>query len=223
VNPNHKFWNNQQKILRQALKQSEDFEKAIGLLLDQHAMVHSEAMSESGLWSFEDEIWHGLSDENARVIPIGGEHSIVWIFWHLTRIEDMTMNVLLAGQPQVFYQDGWFSKIGIPNCDTGNSMDRTQIATLSTQIKMDALREFRIAIGLNTRNIINHLQPSDLELNVQPSRLQSLLEDGSVMGGARGLLDYWGSLTYAGLLLMPPTRHNFIHLNEALRIKHKIR
>jgi hypothetical protein len=36
------------------------------------------------------------------------------------------------------------------------------------------------------------------------------------------VLEYWGGLTYAGLLLMPPTRHNFIHLNEALRVKKKV-
>jgi len=35
------------------------------------------------------------------------------------------------------------------------------------------------------------------------------------------VIDYWSGLTLAGLLLMPPTRHNFIHLNEALRLKQK--
>jgi hypothetical protein len=31
----------------------------------------------------------------------------------------------------------------------------------------------------------------------------------------------WLESTIAGLLLMPPTRNNFIHLNEALRIVYK--
>ena len=33
------------------------------------------------------------------------------------------------------------------------------------------------------------------------------------------LVKYWGKRDTAGLLLMPATRHNFIHLNEALRLK----
>ena len=39
---------------------------------------------------------------------------------------------------------------------------------------------------------------------------------------AREIVDYWGGLTIAGLVLMPPTRHNFVHLNEALRIRQKL-
>jgi hypothetical protein len=35
-------------------------------------------------------------------------------------------------------------------------------------------------------------------------------------------VDYWSRRTVAGLLLMPPTRHCFLHLNEALRIKHAL-
>jgi hypothetical protein len=42
-----------------------------------------------------------------------------------------------------------------------------------------------------------------------------------VVEAAAGLLDYWGRRTIAGLLLMPATRHNIVHLNEAARIKQK--
>lgn len=37
------------------------------------------------------------------------------------------------------------------------------------------------------------------------------------------IIAYWGGRTLAGLLLMPPTRHNFLHLSEALRIRQKLR
>ena len=35
------------------------------------------------------------------------------------------------------------------------------------------------------------------------------------------LIVYWSKRDIAGLLLMPATRHNIVHLNEALRIKKK--
>jgi hypothetical protein len=47
------------------------------------------------------------------------------------------------------------------------------------------------------------------------------MDEGAVVEAAQGLIDYWGRRNIAGLLLMPATRHNFIHLNEALRIKHR--
>jgi hypothetical protein len=44
-----------------------------------------------------------------------------------------------------------------------------------------------------------------------------------VAEAASDILDYWGKRTKAGLLLMPATRHNFLHLNEAQRLKQRRR
>ena len=222
MNPNHKKWNNQQQVLRQLLKHREDHERTIQLFLDHHAMVHSAVMSGSGLWSFEDEIWQGLTEEQIRQIPTGGEHSIAWIFWHLSRIEDVTMNLLLAGRPQVLDEDKWFDRLGIPFRDTGNAMSGANIAILSDKLNIDALRSYRIAIGRRTRENVMQLPASQLAEKVDPERLNQILKEGAVVEEAHEVLEYWGGLTYAGLLLMPPTRHNLIHLNEGLRIKKKV-
>jgi hypothetical protein len=40
-----------------------------------------------------------------------------------------------------------------------------------------------------------------------------------MVAAASDVLEYWGKRTIAGLLLMPPTRHCFLHLNEAMRIR----
>ena len=47
------------------------------------------------------------------------------------------------------------------------------------------------------------------------------MTEGAVVEEARDLIDYWGKRTIAGLLLMPATRHNLVHLNEALRLKRR--
>ncbi len=221
MDSHRKLWNTQQQALRRALSRPADHAQAIELFLSQHAMVHSAEMAQAGLWSFEDEVWQGLSEAATRRIPPGGEHSIAWIFWHLTRIEDITMNVLLAGGPQVLAQGGWLEQIKVTVCDTGNAMHEADIAGLSAAIDIRALRAYRLAVGRRTRQVVQGLRPEDLEQSVDPARLQQLLDEGAVEEEARGLLDYWGGLTKAGLLLMPPTRHNIVHLNEALRLKGK--
>ena len=63
------------------------------------------------------------------------------------------------------------------------------------------------------------LDPIEFKDNVDPARLRELLHNGSVVKEAGDLLTYWDNLTKASLLLMPPTRHNFVHLNEALKVK----
>lgn len=221
MNPNRKLWNDQQTALRRALSAA-DMDRAIELFLSQHAMVHAAKMSGMGLWSFADEVLEGMSESALRCVPPGMEHSVVWLLWHLARIEDMTMNVLLAGKPQVFQQGDWSARLGITQRHSGNVvMDENDAREFSQRIDVKALLQYRIAVGRSTRRAVQKLKADELKQKIDLARLQSLLEDGSVLPEAIGLLEYWGSLTKAGLLLMPPTRHNFIHLNEALRIKKK--
>jgi len=222
MEPNRKHWNEQLKLLRQALNNPEEHQTAIDLFLRQHTMVHDEEMSQMGLPSFADEVWEGANEAIIRCLPPKFEHSIAWIIWHISRIEDMTMNVLLEGKTQVFYQDDWLKKLNITVLHTGNVvMDHANVTELSQSIDIDALKAYRRTVGRSTQQQVASLQPDELQRKVNPARLQSLLEDGSVAREAMGLIEYWGSLTIAGLLLMPPTRHNFVHLNEALKVKKK--
>ena len=221
MNADRKFWNDQQLELQTALAPSGDHLKAIELFLSQHAMVHSAAMAQSGLWSFADEVLQDMPDEALRSIPLKGEHSVAWIIWHIARIEDVTMNLLVAGTPQILHRDHWQVRMKATMQHTGNAMDVESVAQLSAVLDLQALLAYRIAVGRRTREIVQALQPQDLKQKVDPAWLQRLRNEGAVVEAASEIIDYWGRRTKAGLLLMPPTRHNFLHLNEALRIKQK--
>ncbi|MFH1524928.1 MAG: DinB family protein [Chloroflexota bacterium] len=221
MDPNRKLWNEQQQALRKALYHPEEHQKAITLFLSQHAMVHASTTSGDGLWSVEDEVWQGLTDRAARCVPLKFEHSIVWCLWHLTRCEDITMNMLVAGTSQLLLEDGWLERMKVPDRDTGNAMKPKEIADFSAQIDIHALRAYRQAVGRRTGEIVKSLKPGAVKYKVNPVRLQRVREDGVVLASEQWLLDYWGGQTIAGLLLMPPTRHSMVHLNEAGRIKQK--
>ena len=107
MDPNRKLWNDGHKRLRQVLTKPGDHAAAVDLFLCQHAMVHDAEMSNAGLHSFADEIWQGRNEATIRCVPPKFEHSIVWLIWHIARIEDMTINALMAGKPQVFFQGDW--------------------------------------------------------------------------------------------------------------------
>jgi DinB family protein len=221
MDPNHKLWNQGHQKLRLLLS-GNDHQKAIELFLTQHAMVHSAKVSKPKLWSFEDEILNGMSEDQIRCLPPGGEHSIAWILFHLARIEDITMNMLAAGAPQLFVRDDWGRKLRVAILHSANEMDKTSVASLSVQIDIEALRAYRQSVGRRTREIVRKLKPEELGQKAEASRLQKVLDEGALLPDAIGILNYWSKRTIAGLLLMPPTRHNFLHLNEALRIKQKL-
>jgi hypothetical protein len=216
-----KSLNKRQTELRRLLMRFDQHDKAIQLFLSQHAMLHSKKMAQAETWSFEDEILTGMAEEQVRCIPRNCEHSIAWCIWHIARIEDVAMNLLVAGSSQVLHRDDWLERMKVAVSDTGNAMDEEGVIELSAAIDIEALRAYRVTVGRRTREIVQQLESEDLKKKVKPSRLQQVRDEGAVVEAASGIIEYWGRRNIAGLLLMPATRHNLVHLNEALRLKRR--
>lgn len=216
-------WNAQFKILRTLLESGCQFTQAVTLCLRLHGMTHAAAVADAGLWSFEHEILAGLDDVALRLVPPKQEHSLAWLLWHTARCEDVTMNLLVAGTAQVLLADGWLERVGGGIRHTGNAMSNAAVTAFSLAVDLVALRAYRQAVGRRTRQIISGLQPADIPRKVDPLRMRQVDEQGAVLPEAHEISDYWASRTIAGLLLMPATRHNFVHLNEALRLRPRLR
>jgi hypothetical protein len=214
-----KAWIKDQKHFRSVLESHTQHEEAIRLFMIQHGVMHSAKVAPEAPWSFEDLLFEDLSDDVLRRVPRNEEHSIAWLLWHLARCEDITMNMLAVGRPQVL--DDWQTKLKIKAADTGNTMTPEEVIELSDTIDRQALRSYRVAVGLATRETVQQLTPEQLKVKVDPARLQQVLDQGAVLPAAIELVEYWGRRTIAGLLLMPPTRHNMVHINEAFKLKGK--
>lgn len=212
-------WNKRQQALRQMILHDKDYPQGISLFFDQHAAVHASYATGTTDWSYEDEIWDGMQEAGLRLIPERQIHSIVWCLWHTARIEDVAINLLLSGMQQVFLEGSWQEKLGISARDTGNLTTPDEVLHLSEEIDLQALKGYRFAVAEQTRGIVSQTDPARWQEKVNPDRLKRVLAEGAVNPVAQDLLDYWGSLTLARLLLMPPTRHQIVHLNEAAKIK----
>lgn len=222
MDSHRQHWTRQQQYFRQALFTKGQHEEAIRLFLSQHAMVHSAVMAQSGEWSFADEILDGLSETQLRSRPTASTNSIAWLMWHIARIEDVTMNVLLAGRRQVLEESNWLENLHLKRRDVGTSMNETEVADFSDQVDVEALHGYRVAVGRRTREIVSTLQPAELRECIDPTNVQRILTDGTLAEAAYELAQAWGGWRKSGLLTMPATRHNFTHLNEARRIRQKL-
>lgn len=216
-----KLLNTQQTELRHMMMRFDQHDKSIELFLDQHSRLHSSEMTQTNCWSFEDALLNDMTNAQIRYIPSGCKHSVAWCIWHIARIEDVAMNMLVAGNSQIMHQGKWLELMKLNNCTTGNGMDESTIAKLSATIDVNALKAYRVAVGRKTREIVIQLEPEVLKQKVDPTRLQKVVEEGAVLEAAKGIVDYWGKRNLAGLLLMPATRHNLVHLNKALRLKQR--
>ncbi len=226
IETNRKRLLGQQTDLRRLMTAKGRFDEAMQLFFEQHASLHTAQvgrhMVQGGqvdVWSFEDAILDDLSEVQFRSIPENDEHSIAWCIWHLARIEDTAMNILVADRPQVFNQGDWQTQLAVSFRDCGNEMEDQELLDLCDEIDLQALRNYRAAVGCGTREIVLQLKPDDLRKKVDPSRIQRVLDEGAIFEKSHGITDYWRKRDIAGLLLMPASRHNLVHLGEALKLK----
>ena len=181
VESHRKICLKRQTELRSLLMSLDHHDRAIRLFLTQHAMLHSKEMAQTEPWSFEDEILNDMPEEQVRRIPRKGGHSVAWLIWHIARCEDITMNLLVAGAPQILRQDDWLKRMKSPVCDTGNAMDEAALAEFSQAVDIAALRAYRLAVGRRTREIVRQVKSSELKQKVEPYRMRKVMDEGAVV------------------------------------------
>jgi hypothetical protein len=216
-------WNDQHRLLQRLLLKDKAYQQAVPIFLDHHAAVHAAKLHRAAHWSWHDDVIDGLTPDQIRHTPTGSPHSVAWRLWHMARIEDVTMNVLLADRAQVFTSGQWLDKLAIDYVGVGNELSDADIVRLSATINLKALFAYRLAVGQRTRAIVLRLKLDLLSRPPAPDRLQRLVAESAVQPSALWLLDYWGGHPAANLLLMPATRHPFVHLNEIKRLLPRLR
>jgi hypothetical protein len=216
-----KNWTQKQDLLRKTLSSKARFDEAIQLFLSQHAAVHSSAISGGENWSLHDEVLANLSEELIKRVPRPGQNSIAWLLWHITRIEDMTINTLSMNQAQVWNIE-WAAQLGYALPDCGASMDETDVADFSSRIIVGSLLDYRAAVGLRTRSNALILNAGQAKEIVPTLEVKKLVDEGSINSRANWLFEYYTNRTRGFFLTRTATSHNFIHLNEAGRFAAKL-
>jgi hypothetical protein len=245
---NRKLWTRRQDRLRKLLGVKAYFGDAIQLFLQQHAAVHTaavsagrncfeigpqfkipedEVLSETGVnpartWFLQDEVLEGASEDLIRTCPRPGENSIAWLIWHITRIEDMTINELVLGQPQVIAGADWEARLGLASRDVGAGMEAREVAAMSSAVSVASLIDYRAAVGCSTRAGAERFSAAQLKEIVDAGQVQALREDGSISAKGAWLGDYYTNRPKGFFLTRTATSHNFIHMLEAGRVRAKL-
>lgn len=220
---NRQFWSDRQQQFRRLLLHSERHREAIDLFLEQHAMLHTASLVPGCRWSFQDQVSAQSTDDQWRHIPSSRLHSIAWLLWHIARTEDVAINLLLADTSQLLYAEHWFDRLHLPSRDTGTEMSAGEIAAVSARIDLGALQGYRRAVGARTRQVVQQVSSDELRQRVEPERIERVKAEGASEPAAYGVAEYWGRHTKGNLLLIPATRHSFTHLNEAGRVRQRLK
>src|SRR5512139_2901104 len=188
MNSQLKHWNDQHKLLQRLLLKDKAYQQAIPIFLEHHAAVHATKLQAGAHWSWHDEVLSDLTPDQLRYTRKSSPHSVAWRIWHMARIEDATMNVLLANSSQVFESGKWRDKLEIDYVGVGNEMSNADIVKLSETINLKALFAYRLAVGKRTRAIVQRLKSDALARPPAPNRLRRLVVERAVQPPALWLL-----------------------------------
>lgn len=194
------------------------------LFFDIHGPLHDSIVSGCNGKTIANLLLEDLQPDEYKVMPTKDDETIAWVMWHLARIEDLTMNVLVKQGEQIFNEQ-LQEKLKVRVKDTGNAWSDEEIIEFSKSVNIKELLEYRKTVGIRTREIVKSLSADDMKRKVLKQDLQRILQEGGVTekDDSKWLLDYWGKKDIAGLLLMPPTRHVTLHLNDCFKWKAIIR
>ena len=123
-----------------------------------HAAVHASDVYDGQTPGIDR--WLGdLSERQLRLRPAKGVNSIVWLLWHMARTEDVAVNLVVCGEPQVF-DDAWGRRMNVSRRDMGTGMSDDEVTELTARADVAAVRAYRSAVGRRTREVVRAHGPA---------------------------------------------------------------
>jgi hypothetical protein len=184
--------------------------------LRQHAVVH--ASDVSGLAFAVQRVFGEPSDEQMRIRPGKGLNSLVWLLWHMARTEDAAVNPVVAGRDQVL-DDEWMRRMKVPWRIIGTGMTDDEVAEMTARADVAAVRAYRSAVGLRTREVVQALHADAWDEIIGEEDIERAAVTGTFRDWVEGAKYPWLGLTRGDQLASSALRHNAAHIGEAVTVR----
>jgi hypothetical protein len=148
------------------------------VFLREHAAVHSRDAVPAPLNM--DWVFAGHEPEQLRARP-HGLNSIAWLLWHIARTEDCGVSLVITAQPQLL-DDAWAQRLNVNERGDGEGMTKAQVEALSQSIDLDVLREYRNAVCVRTRAMVEEMWPERWEAPLTADDLREAAARGALGG-----------------------------------------
>ena len=184
--------------------------------LREHAAVHAREVS--GLTFSVQRVFGELDDDQMRIRPGAGLNSLVWLLWHMARTEDAAVNPVVAGRDQVL-DDEWVRRMNVPWRIIGTGMTDDEVTEMSARADVSAVRAYRSAVGLRTREVVQALRADVWDDIVGDEDVRRAARTGAFRDWAEGTKYPWLGWTRGDQLASSAVRHNAAHIGEAVTVR----
>jgi DinB superfamily len=171
---------------------------------------------------FERGVLRGLAPEHWTARPGDTGNSIAWLVWHLARVEDVVINGLVRGEPQVLASGDWERRMGVPDQRVGTGFEPTEVAELGRAADVTAVDGYWQAVRQATATWLAALPDAALDTVPDIRARAAALPPIAPAKAQEILLTFWGRRPVAFLVGFPLINHGYLHIGEMQAVRGRL-
>lgn len=152
----------------------------------------------------------------------GGGSSIAALLYHLSRHQDLAVNVVVRGTAAVW--DGHAARLGVHDRPATAGLSEAEDPTLTALLDLDALDTYARAVHATTQEWLVSLDDESLValLDGVPPTSERLEAASIARAEVPWLHGMWGDKTVTWLLQWPGIGHGHAHVGEITSIRNRL-
>jgi hypothetical protein len=136
----------------------------------------------------------------------------------MARTEDAAVNPVVAGRDQVL-DDEWVRRMNVPWRIIGTGMTDSEVTDMSARADVAAVRAYRSAVGVRTREVVQALPADTWDEIVGDDDIKRAALTGAFRDWVEGTKYPWLGWTRGDQLASSALRHSAAHIGEAVTVR----
>jgi hypothetical protein len=170
---------------------------------------------------FERTVLRPTPGELLAARPGGAGNSLSWLMWHLARVEDVVVNAVVRGRPQVLLAEGWGPRLGVDDARVGTGFTDDEVARFSREADPVEVDAYWQAVRAGTAGWLKEVPLTDLDV-VPDFDARLAVAPPIVPDEAKWLLDLWRGRSTGWFVRFPVIDHGFLHLGQMQEIRGRL-
>ena len=181
-------------------------------------MQRYEAVAQQFLPSLKER----LSESDFRKRPAPGTQPIIWLIWHIARVEDQGLSRFVWNKPPLF-DESWQNKMNIQETHYGTSMTDDQVLSFANRVNVEAVLEYQRLTSARTIKELHQFDLTLLDDVLDEATVTRIVKDeGLASEDAQWVIPHYVGKTKGWVLCHMGLTHSFRHFGQIMTVKKMI-
>jgi len=168
---------------------------------------------------FLPNLQEALTEAELRQRPVAGMQPIVWLLWHMARVEDMGLSRLVWEKPQLYDAD-WRKRMNTTLTHYGTSMTDEEVAHFAATVDIPTLFEYQKAVSDRTAEELKTLETNKLDEILDEATVRRVVTDeGMASEQAQWVIPHYIGKSRGWTLCHMGLTHNFRHFGQIALVR----